>query len=63
MERLFSRIAWFVGLVLVQVLLLNNICLFGLATPFVYIYFLSWQKACFFWRIDGLARKNCRRSV
>ena len=40
MERLFSRIAWFVGLVLVQVLLLNNICLFGLATPFVYIYFL-----------------------
>ena len=31
--------AWFVGLVLLQVLLLNNICLFGLATPFVYIYF------------------------
>lgn len=40
MERLFSRIAWFVALVLVQVLLLNNICLFGLATPFIYIYFL-----------------------
>ena len=40
MERLFSRIAWFVSLVMVQVLMLNNICLFGLATPFVYIYFL-----------------------
>ena len=40
MERILTRIAWFVVLVLVQVLLLNNICLFGLATPFVYIYFL-----------------------
>lgn len=40
MERLFTRIAWFVGLVLVQVLLLNKIWLFGLATPFIYIYFL-----------------------
>lgn len=40
MERILSRSAWFVGLVLVQALLLNNICLFGLATPFVYIYFL-----------------------
>ena len=40
MERILIRIAWFVGLVLVQVLLLNNICLFGLATPFIYIYFI-----------------------
>ena len=40
MERLFSRIAWFVGLVLVQALLLNNICLCGLATPFLYVYML-----------------------
>lgn len=40
MERMLNRIAWFVGLVLVQALILNNICLFGLATPFVYIYFL-----------------------
>ena len=40
MERILTRIAWFVGLVLVQVLLLNNIFLFGLATPFVYVYFL-----------------------
>ena len=40
MERIFTRIAWFVGLVLVQVLLLNKIWLFGVATPFIYIYFL-----------------------
>ena len=40
MERMLTRVAWFLGLVLVQVLLFNNICLFGLATPFVYIYFL-----------------------
>ena len=40
MERIFTRIAWFIGLVLVQALLLNNICLFGLATPFVYVYML-----------------------
>lgn len=40
MERTLTRIAWFVGLVLVQVLLLNKIWLFGLATPFIYIYFL-----------------------
>lgn len=40
MERILTRIAWFVGLALVQVLLLNNICLFGLATPFIYIYFV-----------------------
>ena len=40
MERLFTRIAWFVGLVLVQTLMLNNLCLFGYATPFIYIYFI-----------------------
>lgn len=40
MERMLTRIAWFVGMVLLQVLMLNNICLFGLATPFVYVYFL-----------------------
>ena len=40
MERIFARIAWFIGLVLVQALLLNNIWLFGLATPFVYVYLL-----------------------
>ena len=40
MERLLTRIAWFVGLVLIQALLLNNMCLFGWATPFIYVYFL-----------------------
>ncbi len=40
MERLFTRIAWFIGLVFVQVFMLNNISLFGLATPFVYVYFI-----------------------
>ena len=40
MERTLNRIAWFIGLTLIQVLLLNNICLFGYATPFIYVYFL-----------------------
>lgn len=40
MERILTRIAWFVALALVQALLLNNISLFGLATPFIYVYFL-----------------------
>ena len=40
MERVLNRIVWFIGLVLVQALFLNNICLFGLSTPFIYVYFL-----------------------
>lgn len=40
MDKTFSRIAWFVVLVLVQVLILNHIFLFSLATPFLYIYFI-----------------------
>ena len=40
MEKVLTRIAWFVGLALVQALLLNNISLFGLATPFLYIYLI-----------------------
>lgn len=40
MEKSLTRVAWFVGLVLVQILLLNKIYLFGLATPFVYVYFI-----------------------
>ena len=40
MERILSRMVWFVGLVLLQALVFNHICLFGLATPFVYVYFL-----------------------
>lgn len=34
------RILWFVGLVLLQVLILNNIHLAGYATPFLYTYFI-----------------------
>lgn len=40
MEKLLTRTAWFIGLLLVQVLLLNKIYLFGLATPFIYIYLI-----------------------
>ena len=36
---MLTRSAWLLGLVLVQVLLLNKIYLFGLATPFIYVYF------------------------
>lgn len=38
MERILAQAAWFLGMILVQILLLNNIYLFGLATPFLYIY-------------------------
>lgn len=34
------RIFWFVGLVLLQVLILNNVHIAGYATPFVYVYFI-----------------------
>lgn len=34
------RIGWFVGLVLLQVLILNNVHIAGYATPFLYIYFI-----------------------
>ena len=32
------RIGWFIGLVLLQVLILNNVHIAGYATPFLYIY-------------------------
>ena len=32
------KIGWFVGLVLLQVLILNNVHIAGYATPFLYIY-------------------------
>lgn len=35
-----NRIGWFIGLVLLQVLILNNIHIGGYATPFLYIYFI-----------------------
>ena len=34
------RIGWFIGLVLLQVLILNSVHIAGYATPFFYIYFI-----------------------
>lgn len=34
------KIGWFVGLVLLQVLILNNVHIAGYATPFIYIYMI-----------------------
>ena len=34
------RSGWFIGLVLLQVLILNNVHIAGYATPFLYIYFI-----------------------
>lgn len=39
-EVYIKRISWFIGLVLLQVLVLNNIHIGGYATPFIYIYFI-----------------------
>lgn len=35
-----SRIGWFIGLVLLQVLVLNNVHIAGYGTPFLYVYFI-----------------------
>lgn len=35
-----NKIGWFIGLVLLQVLILNNVHILGLATPFLYVYFI-----------------------
>ena len=34
------RIGWFIGLVLLQVLILNNVHIAGYATPFLYVCLL-----------------------
>lgn len=34
------RIGWFIGLILLQVLILHNVHIAGYATPFLYIYFI-----------------------
>ncbi|KAA6300638.1 MAG: hypothetical protein EZS26_003222 [Candidatus Ordinivivax streblomastigis] len=34
------RVIWFIGLILLQVLICNKVHLFGYATPFLYIYFI-----------------------
>lgn len=39
-SNIFQRIIWFIGLVLLQALILNNIHILGYATPFLYIYFI-----------------------
>ena len=35
------KIGWFICLVLLQVLILNNVHIAGYATPFLYIYLIS----------------------
>ena len=40
MVNTIYRLKWFVGLVLVQVLILNQMHISGYATPFLYIYFI-----------------------
>ena len=35
-----QKIVWFIGLVFIQVLILNKIHILGYATPFLYIYFI-----------------------
>ncbi|NDV66799.1 rod shape-determining protein MreD [Bacteroides sp. 224] len=39
-HKQLQHTVWFIGLVLLQVLILNNIHLLGYATPFLYIYFI-----------------------
>ncbi|MDR0972637.1 MAG: rod shape-determining protein MreD, partial [Prevotellaceae bacterium] len=39
-HKTVQRTGWFIGLVLLQAIVLNRIYLFGYATPFLYIYFL-----------------------
>lgn len=40
MIKIFHRMKWFLGLVLLQVLVLNQMHVGGYATPFFYIYFI-----------------------
>ena len=40
MIKILHRIEWFLGLVLLQVLVLNQMHIGGYATPFFYIYFI-----------------------
>ena len=40
MTSYIHRMGWFVGLVLLQVLILNNVHIAGYATPFLYVYFI-----------------------
>lgn len=38
--EILKRSGWFVGLAITQVLVFNNIHLFGVATPLLYVYFI-----------------------
>lgn len=40
MKNVIEFLSWFVGLVLLQVLLFNNIQIAGVINPFLYIYFI-----------------------
>ncbi len=40
MKNIVESLFWFIGLVLLQVLLLNNIQIAGVINPFLYIYFI-----------------------
>lgn len=40
MIHYIHRMGWFVGLVLLQVLILNNVHIAGYVTPFLYVYFI-----------------------
>ncbi len=43
--KYLNKFFWIVGLILLQVFVLNKICIGGFATPFVYIYILlNWQS-------------------
>ena len=41
MIKILHRLEWFLGLVLLQVLVLNQMHVGGYATPFFYIYFIA----------------------
>jgi rod shape-determining protein MreD len=40
MANYLTKVLWFVGLILLQVLILNHLQIGGYATPFLYIYFI-----------------------
>ena len=40
MKNVVEFLSWFIGLVLLQVLLLNNIEIAGVINPFLYVYFI-----------------------
>ena len=45
MSNIVHKTLWFIGLILLQVLILNHIHILGIATPFLYIYFIIKQPS------------------